>query len=86
MRPSNKTGILDAAVRVVEAAGVTAVTLESVAAEAGLTKGGLMYHFTTREALLAGIHSHLAAQWEAQLEAELGGPASGATPDQRLVA
>lgn len=86
MRPSNKTGILDAAVRVVDKSGVTAVTLESVAAEAGLTKGGLMYHFGTRETLLRGMHEHLAAQWEAQLEAQLGGPAASGTAQDRLVA
>ncbi len=35
--------------------GASAVTLESVAAEAGLSKGGLLYHFPTKEALYAGL-------------------------------
>jgi len=86
MRPSNRTAILDAAVRVVEEGGVTAVTLDAVAAEAGLTKGGLIYHFPSRDALLGGIHEHLAAQWEEQLEEQLGGPAAEATPEERLAA
>lgn len=86
MRPSNKTRILDAAVRVVEQHGVTGLTLESVAAEAGLTKGGLMYHFGTREDLLSGIHDHMAGQWEAQLEQQLGAPTETASATERLVA
>lgn len=86
MRPSNREVILQAAARVVERSGVTAVTLESVAAEAGLTKGGLMYHFKTREALLAAIHTHLAAEWERTMSAQLEGPAGDADAVDRLAA
>lgn len=86
MRSSNRTSILDAAVRIVEASGITGVTLDSVATEAGLTKGGLMYHFPTREALLTGIHAYLARVWEEQLEAELEVPVAEATPADRLEA
>jgi len=35
--------------------GASAVTLESVAAEAGLSKGGLLYHFKNKEALYTGL-------------------------------
>jgi len=86
MRASNRTAILDAAIRVVERSGITAVTLESVAAEAGLTKGGLMYHFPTRDALLGGIQRHLAELWEGQLEEQLEVPLGEATEQDRLVA
>lgn len=86
MRPSNRTAVLDAAGRVIEQHGVTAVTLDSVAAEAGLTKGGLLYHFPTREALLAGIHQHLAERWEEQMRDELRVAESEATPRDRLAA
>src|SRR5580700_8626570 len=53
MRPSSRTQILQAAVRVTERRGITALTLEAAAEEAGLTKPGLMYHFRTRDDLLA---------------------------------
>ena len=35
--------------------GASAVTLDSVAAEAGVSKGGLLYHFKNKEALYAGL-------------------------------
>jgi AcrR family transcriptional regulator len=67
VRPSNRDRILDAAVRVIQREGVTAVTFDSVAAEAELTRGGIMYHFPSRDDLLVAIHQHLADSWEASL-------------------
>ena len=84
MRPSNRNRILDAAVRVVQRDGVTAVTFDSVAAEAELTRGGIMYHFPSREDLLAALHEHLAAQWEASLLADAGRPLDELGADDRL--
>ncbi len=83
MRPSSRTLILDAAVRVTERQGITALTLEATAEEAGLTKGGLLYHFRTREDLLLAIQRHLVQGWEDRFLAELGGPRTEATPEER---
>ncbi|GLY00448.1 MULTISPECIES: TetR/AcrR family transcriptional regulator [Actinoplanes] len=76
MRQSNRSKILEAAMRVVERDGVTAVTFEAVAAEAGLTKGGLLYHFPAKEALIEALHRDMAERWERALEAEGGNPAT----------
>lgn len=86
MRPSSRSLILDAAVRVTEQGGITSLTLESVAEEAGLTKGGLMYHFHTREELLAAVHQHLAEAWMSQLATELGKPVEDSTEQDRTAA
>ena len=86
MRPSQRDQILNAAIRVVERTGVTGVTFDAVAAEAGITRGGLMYHFRSREALLEAINLHLARQWEAGLERHAGKRADEATPDERMSA
>lgn len=86
MRPSKRTEILDAALQVIDHGGVTAVTFESVADQAGLTKGGLMYHFPTQEALLLALHEHLAGHWEASLAAAAGKPAEDATIAERVTA
>lgn len=86
MRPSNRNKILEAAIRVVHRDGVTGITYESVAAEAGLTRGGMLYHFRSREALLLGIHEHLAGQWEALLIKAAGKPAQEASPEERFAA
>ncbi|CAO0831156.1 Transcriptional regulator OS=Streptomyces microflavus OX=1919 GN=Smic_42940 PE=4 SV=1 [Streptomyces microflavus] len=57
-----------------------------MAAEAGLTKGGLLYHFASRDDLVQAIHQHLADEWEAQMAAAAGKPADLATPEERLTA
>ncbi|MGW6459441.1 TetR/AcrR family transcriptional regulator [Streptomyces sp. NPDC055078] len=84
MRTSKRTQILEAARRVVEREGIKGVTFDSVAAEAGLTKGGLLYHFASREDLVQGIHQYLADRWEAVMVAAAGKPASEVTPEERL--
>ncbi|UED87549.1 TetR/AcrR family transcriptional regulator [Streptomyces profundus] len=86
MRPSAKRAILDAAVRVTEREGITGLTLESAAVEAGVTKPGLMYHFPNRDALLLALQRHLTGAWEERLEAEVGGPAADATPREKAAA
>lgn len=86
MRPSKRDDILEAALRVVEQSGVQALTFDSVAEAAGLTKGGLQYHFQSKEIMLHALHDHLAQQWEADLESAAGGRATDLTPDERLVA
>lgn len=86
MRTSKRTQILEAAARVVEREGVKSVTFDSVAAEAGLTKGGLLYHFASRDDLVQAIHRHLADQWEAGMTAAAGKPPAEATAAERLTA
>lgn len=86
MRTSKRTQILEAATRVVQHEGVRSVTFDSVAAEAGMTKGGLLYHFSSREELIQAIHQHLADQWEAGMTEKAGKPAADATPLERLAA
>ncbi|GAB3192879.1 TetR/AcrR family transcriptional regulator [Nesterenkonia suensis] len=84
MRQSKRTEILQAAQHIVQRDGVTALTYESVAAEAGLTKGGLLYHFPSREDMLLALHEHVSGQWEACMESEAGAPYEELTPGQRL--
>ncbi|CAD7714554.1 HTH-type transcriptional regulator BetI [Xanthomonas hydrangeae] len=86
MRPSNRSKILDAALRVIDREGVTAVTFESVSSEAGITRGGMLYHFPSRDALINAIHAHLAATWEASMEAIGGKPAADLTAQERHMA
>lgn len=86
MRPNSKSRILDAAIRVVERDGVRGLTLEATAEEAELTRGGMMYHFRDRDALVIALHEHLARLWEAQLEQAAGKTAAEATADERIAA
>lgn len=86
MRGNKRTVILDAAVRVIESEGITAVTFDSVAAAANITRGGIIYHFPSREELIAAIHPYMARRWEDQLEAACSKPAAEATATERLIA
>jgi len=51
-RADTKRRLLDAAVAVVRRDGAGSLTLDAVAAEAGVSKGGLLYHFKTKRDLL----------------------------------
>jgi AcrR family transcriptional regulator len=50
-----RQAILDAADQIVHTQGVTHLTLEAVAKAAGVSKGGLLYHFPGKEALIKGM-------------------------------
>jgi AcrR family transcriptional regulator len=57
---SYRERLLDAAEELVSAQGATNLTLDAVARAAGVSKGGLLYHFPTKEALLqAMVDRHL---------------------------
>ncbi|WP_182357545.1 TetR/AcrR family transcriptional regulator [Tomitella gaofuii] len=65
--------ILDALERVLLREGPGAATLEAVAADAGVSKGGLLYHFSTKEAMLAAMVRRLGARSDAELDAAVAG-------------
>jgi AcrR family transcriptional regulator len=52
---STRDGILSAAARIVIERGASRMTLEAVAREAGVSKGGLLYHFESKDALIRGM-------------------------------
>ena len=52
---TSRDRILDAAERLVVQTGASHLTLDGVAQSAGVSKGGLLYHFPTKEALLEGM-------------------------------
>jgi AcrR family transcriptional regulator len=47
--------ILQAGYEIAGQSGVAAVTLDAVAGRAGVSKGGLLYHFPSKQALVAGM-------------------------------
>ncbi len=51
-RKSQKDAILDAAEKVIARGGLSRLTLEGVATEAGISKGGLLYHFSSKKDLI----------------------------------
>jgi AcrR family transcriptional regulator len=83
-RPSCKDRILDAADAVASEFGATKLTLDAVAERAEVSKGGVLYHFPTKEALLVGMvarHIEQARQRQASCLASCTGPAAGLKVD-----
>jgi AcrR family transcriptional regulator len=74
MASDTRDRILDALEEMLLDQGVTKVTLESVAARADVSKGGLLYHFKTKDAMIAAMVRRLGEQADLQrAEAERGG-------------
>lgn len=55
--------ILDAAEAVVVRQGIANLTLEAVAADAGMSKGGLLHHFPSKDKLIDGMVMRCAEHW-----------------------
>jgi AcrR family transcriptional regulator len=68
---ATRMGILDAACRVVLDKGVSALTLDATAQEAGVSKGGLLYHFPSKNSLIEGMIERLIRAFDLALEREL---------------
>jgi len=56
---STRDRLLDAVEQLLGEAGPRAATLDAVAAAAGVSKGGLLYHFGTKDALVEGLLERL---------------------------
>ena len=63
--------ILEAANHVVLAQGAAHLTLDAVAQMAGVSKGGLLYHFPNKESLIAGMLELYLDDFERRIEAAL---------------
>ena len=62
MRPDT---LLDAADAVVGRQGIANLTLDAVAAEARISKGGLLHHFPTKDRLVEALVARCADSWRA---------------------
>jgi AcrR family transcriptional regulator len=72
-----RAAILDAAEAVVARAGARNLTVEAVAAQAGLSKGGVLHHFRTKEDMAAAMIERSIAWFDgAVAEAEAADPAA----------
>lgn len=80
----NRARLLEAATRLIAEHGVAGVTMEAVAAAAGVGKGTVFRRFGDRTGLLVALLDHSARKLQADF---LGGPpplGPGAPPDERL--
>lgn len=63
-----KIELLKAAALIVKEKGASQLTLEAVAKKAGVSKGGLLYHYPNKSTLLAAMVAHLIESFEKAIE------------------
>lgn len=68
--PLARQRVLDAARRIVETRGAGHLTYEMLAEESGLTRGGITYHFPTKDGLLKALIEADIAQWQEAAQAQ----------------
>lgn len=77
-RLSCRDHLLDSAEEVVLRTGLCSLTLDAVAAHARVSKGGLLYHFPSKDALILALVQRICDNWRADctraIEAEPPGP------------
>ena len=59
-KAGSREALIDAAEAVVREKGASHLTLDAVSARAGVSKGGLLYHFRTKEALILAMVDRMA--------------------------
>lgn len=82
----NREALLLSAAALVDSCGVDAVTMDAVAARAGVGKGTIFRRFESREGLMAAVLDFSEREWQASV---ISGPpplGPGAEPYSRLVA
>lgn len=70
LKSNSRDNILDAAQRVAEREGAGNLTLDKVAGECGLSKGGLLYNYPNKEALLKSMLDRLVEQFKSITKSE----------------
>lgn len=64
-----RRALLDHAARIVMEQGLASLTVQAVAAAAGVTKGGLFHHFPTKQALVDAVLRDLLDRLDAEIDA-----------------
>lgn len=80
----DRDGLLDAAERVVLRDGATHLTIDAVAREAGVSKGGVLYAFETKDTLIDTMMRRVVADYERMVAEYLS--RTGDTPRNRVLA
>lgn len=70
-RSETRDRLLQCAIEILVQQGNEALTLDAVAQAADVSKGGLLYHFPNKEALISGVIQTLMDDFNAAIEAEL---------------
>lgn len=72
-RESKKDKILDAAEKILQDESYDFLSLDHIAKISGVSKGGLLYHFPTKEAVLTSLVTRLIQKFDDEFDKELRG-------------
>lgn len=64
-----RRALLDCVAKLAAEQGLAAVTIQAVADAAGVTKGGLLHHFASKQALIEAVFADLLDQLDREIEA-----------------
>ena len=70
---ATRRSVLDAAADLVATEGAAKLTLDAVAERVGLSKGGILHHFATKDSLIAAMIEDVVMQFEADLARHMQG-------------
>ncbi len=68
-----RRALLDCAAQIAAEQGAQSITIQAVAERAGVTKGGLLHHFDSKQALLAAVFSDLLDQMDREIDRSMAG-------------
>lgn len=83
-RVIDRDRLLEAAYRVISGQGATGLSFEAIAKEAGVSKGGVLYAFSSKEELIEAMLSKAQAAYSAAIEAVIGNPELGLLDKARV--
>lgn len=81
--PTTKDRIIAAAMDITQAKGARHLTIDAVTLKSGLSKGGVLYHFPTKTALLEGLISQTVQHSRTQIETYRSAIADAPNPTLR---
>jgi AcrR family transcriptional regulator len=76
-KKSKRTFLIDVANNIIKRYGAEKLTIDELAREASLSKGGVLYHFPTKEALLKALLENWINEFEASINKALENAPSG---------
>ncbi len=76
--------LLQATTHIIQTQGVERLTLDAVAKKAQVSKGGLLYHFASKEALVIGVIQYLMDDFDAAIAHELAQDSAPDSPGRWL--
>ena len=84
-RPTiDREALLDAADRVIAKVGVINLTIDAVAREAGVSKGGVLYSFGTKDALIEAMLQRAGASYEGLVADYMAGRGDASHREDRM--